>query len=80
MAEDLGKLIERLASQGERVIIIGQGEPMVILPLNEYEKLKQFNPSLFNERVAERSTPQLESIDPLSSPLPDDDQYFPEPL
>ena len=79
MAEDLGKLIERLIARGERVIIVGKGEPVVVLPLPEYEKLTAGQAMMFNDsnRAANE---RLEPVDLPSGTLADDDQYFPEPL
>ncbi|MFH1111533.1 MAG: hypothetical protein V1712_00485 [Patescibacteria group bacterium] len=80
MTQPLGELIERLASRGERVVIVGKGEPVVLLPLAEYEKLTAGQTVMFGERSAESTVPRLESIDPPAGALSDDDQYFPEPL
>jgi len=81
MTQSLGELIERLTARGERVIIVGKGEPMVLLPLDEYEKLTAGQAKLFNGSGAVSSeNTRLEPVDLPSGLGPDDDQYFPEPL
>lgn len=77
---DLTKLSPMLA-RGERVVIImPSAEPVVLLPLAEYEKLLQSVPAeadLLNQAGRE---PVLEDISPLAGSVADDDQYYPEPL
>ncbi len=73
MKEDLGQLIKRLLARGERVVIVGDDEPMVILPLAEYDKLSGFS-------SIQQEIPYLEPIDPPQGAVEDDDQYFPEPI
>ncbi len=71
-----GELIERLLKRGERVVVIGGPEPMVLLPLSEYEMLLENKTNL---ETAENA-PYLESVDVPQGAVEDDDQYYPEPV
>ena len=78
MSESMGELIERLAARGERIVIIGKGDPMVLLPLTEYEKLTSGQFNMINGGNTQNT--RLEPVDIPSGMVSDDDQYFPEPL
>ncbi|MFA4937376.1 MAG: hypothetical protein WC575_03765 [Patescibacteria group bacterium] len=81
MNNDFGKIIKKLLARGERIVILSDSKPMVLLPLDEYEQLTGNNGRSYEPVVEEGALGgQLESIDPPAGPLPDDDQYFPEPL
>ena len=82
MSQDLGQLIMRLAARGERVVLVGAGEPMMILPLTEYDKLRadQFSTEMSATDFARPLSSPLEFIDPPQGGLADDNQYFPEPI
>lgn len=80
MTQSLGELIERLAARGERLVIIGKGQPMVVLPLDEYEKLTAGQAIMFDETMPEKPGARLEPVDLPGGMVADDDQYFPEPL
>ena len=80
MDQSLVELIERLSARGERVVIVGKGEPVVILPLSEYEKLTAGQTMMFDDNRGRSENQRLESVDLPSGMMPDDDQYFPEPL
>ncbi len=81
MNNDLSKIIKRLVARGERIVILSDDQPMVLLPLDEYERLTTSNNHIYESVTEENDlSGQLESIDPPAGPLPDDDQYFPEPL
>ena len=88
---DIERLQKAFGSKGERIVIVVPGqEPLVMVPLNEYEQMSSGKkaPGKANEPKANRSEvkpapPKIslpESIDPLQGGLADDNQYFPEPL
>ncbi len=77
---DLTKLSPMLA-RGERVVVVmPAAEPVVLLPLAEYEKLLQSVPAEANLLNPADKEPILEDISPLAGSVADDDQYYPEPL
>ncbi|MBI5465752.1 MAG: hypothetical protein HY974_00485 [Candidatus Kerfeldbacteria bacterium] len=90
---DLNELVRLFTSRGEKVVVIIPGhEPVVLLPLAQYDQLtgvakSQINPKLVGSpgkklggQPAKPSAGQLEAVDPPQGSLEGDDQYFPEPL
>lgn len=91
---DLAKLQQIFSRRGERVVILlPDSEPVVLVPLMEYERLVGGAPRASQPKLAGKETeqkqiskgnsapnPKLEAIDPPQGALADDDQYFPEPL
>jgi hypothetical protein len=89
---DLNELARIFTSRGEKVVVVLPGyEPVVILPLKQYDQLvsnqiRTTNPklsaSLKKSVNPVKSAPvqKLEAIDPPAGSLESDDQYFPEPL
>lgn len=91
---DLERIQKIFARRGERVVLImPDSEPVVLVPLNEYEQFSQArlplavnanqakntkNPIKASQPSAKASA--LEVVDPLQGGLEDDDQYYPEPL
>lgn len=64
--------------RGERVVLIlPNGEPVVMLPLADYENLS--GSGLGHQRPKSDEN-NLELIDPMQGGVEGDDQYFPEPL
>lgn len=89
---DIERLQKVFGGKGERIVIVVPGqEPLVMLPLNEYEQISAGKKTQVN-KSAETKAGKLqlgqqqpkpdapELVDPLSGGLTDDDQYFPEPL
>ena len=87
---DLDQLARLFSRRGERVVLVlPSGEVVVLVPLTEYEQLV---PAVAKAPVPPRRSPgrpptaraaspaPLEAIDPPQGQLPDDDEYFPEPL
>ncbi len=70
-----GELIERLLKRGERIVVLGDPEPMVLLPLSEYEELVN-KPK---DDTSEESS-YLEPLDTPSGTVEDEDQYYPESI
>jgi len=91
---DLNELARIFSRRGEKVVVIlPDSEPVVLLPLSEYEKITtlqrtlplksaktKISPKPIMENSIAKSEDKLEAVDPLQGALPDDDQYFPEPL
>lgn len=88
---DLERIKKIFARRGEKVVLImPESEPVVLVPLTEYENLSQgkLPPGKTQPAVQAKPTviqkqaqPDLpEIVDPLQGGLEDDDQYFPEPL
>lgn len=94
---DLEQINRIFSQRGEKVVLImSEGEPVVLIPLSEYEQSRKFsglvakvpNKDIKNQpRQAQvfknnqsASQDRLEAIDPPEGALMDDDQYFPEPL
>lgn len=94
---DLEQLNRIFSQRGERVILImPEGEPVVLVPLSEYEQLRKAgglvaklpNKDIKNQpkqaqvfkNNQQSKQDELEAIDPPAGALIDDDQYFPEPL
>lgn len=96
MLIDLERIQKVFTRRGERVVLImPDSEPVVLVPLNEYEQFSQSKLPLTNpgNRIqtkatrnqvkpapASANTANPELVDPLQGGLEDDDQYFPEPL
>lgn len=93
---DLDRLSRVFLRHGERVVIIGSdGEPLVLVPLDEYESMMKAKPvkpaaehqpkranaaEIASPKVAPKTQAALEPVDPPQGALKDDDQYYPEPL
>jgi len=91
---DLNEFYRLFLARGERVVVVMPGhEPIVLLPLSQYESLADNLPATAhrqpklrptkNETASKPTHPavqSLEAVDPLQGQLPGDDQYFPEPL
>ncbi len=94
---DLARIQKVFGRRGERVVLImpDSAEPVVLVPLNEYEQFSQTKLPLaatgaggqnktHKNPIKPNNTagqrPQPELVDPLQGGLEDDDQYFPEPL
>jgi len=90
---DLNELARIFTSRGEKVVVVLPGhEPVVILPLAQYDQLVGNSVRLPNPKLSSApgkksvnpasSVPaqKLEAIDPPQGSLEGDDQYFPEPL
>jgi non-homologous end joining protein Ku len=94
---DLEQLNRIFSRRGEKVVLVmPEGEPMVLVPLTEYEQSRKSdslvakipNKDIKNQpkqaQVFKNSQPTnqdgLEAIDPPQGALMDDDQYFPEPI
>ncbi|MEK7496690.1 MAG: hypothetical protein AAB657_02170 [Patescibacteria group bacterium] len=96
MSDSLINTISRLASRPEKfVVILPSGEAVVLVSLQEYEKLtsEKSGVAVNNQKNVKNPTEQslpfgqmtkasqtVEAIDPLTSGLSDDDQFFPEPI
>ncbi len=96
MSDTLLTTISRLSSRPEKfVVILPSGEAVVLVPLQEYEKLtsEKSGGVVNNQKVVKNSTEQslpfgqmtkanqiVEAVDPMPSGLSDDDQFFPEPI
>lgn len=80
------ELLARLVGRGERVVLVlPQGDPVVLMPVAEYERLvPRLSPTQpkknNNPKPTPRTSQQLEQVDPQQGSLSDDDQYYPEPL
>lgn len=93
---NLERLAKLFSHRGEKVVVVlPSGEAVVLVPLGEYEKLVAAKPLPAVSEVRERrnggrpaTRPEgatkapnsLEAVDPPQGALPDDDQYYPEPL
>ena len=89
---DLERLAKVFTRRGERVVLVVPGmEPVVLVPLSEYERLTsgEQGQNRTGELKGSKSRPKPsaqtkfgspEQIDPLPGGLEDDNQYFPEPL
>ncbi|HAO81179.1 MAG TPA: hypothetical protein DEA87_00665 [Candidatus Veblenbacteria bacterium] len=89
---DIERLQKIFGRKGEKVVIVVPGQdPVVLVPLTEYEQYEQGKrpPTAGEPKVnkppqkPQSIVPKLqtpESVDPLQGGLEDDDQYFPEPL
>lgn len=89
---DLEKIQKVFARRGERVVLVlPDSEPLVLVPLSEYEQFGQaklpLNPAETKNKKPAPAQPKpsaktetIEQVDPLQGGLEDDDQYFPEPL
>ncbi|MDP3986568.1 MAG: hypothetical protein U1C53_01925 [Candidatus Veblenbacteria bacterium] len=89
---DLEQLNRVFMNRGERPVLVLPGrEPLVVVPLSEYERLVQGAPKRgpAKSAIVSQDKPQLEAkpvaptvelVDPLQGGVTDDDQYFPEPL
>ncbi len=92
MQLDLEKIQRIFTRRGERVVLVlPSGEAVVLVPLTEYEQLVPGPKPTAQPQPAVTPAPRrgpgrppavhpLEAIDPPQGQLPDDDQYFPEPL
>lgn len=94
---DLEQINRIFSQRGEKVVLImPEGEPIVLVPLSEYEQLRKSGgliAKLSNKDIKNQPKQAqvfknnqqsgqdgLEAIDPPAGALMDDDQYFPEPL
>ena len=93
---DLEKLTRVFARTGERVVLVIPGqEPVVLVPLADYEKLHLAKPRAISTPVTNGAKPvpltpkhqasvpagtPVEAVDPIQGGVESDDQYFPEPL
>ena len=89
---DIERLQKIFGRKGEKVVIVVPGQdPVVLVPLTEYEQYEQGKrpPTAGEPKVnkppqkPQTPAPKLqtpEPVDPLQGGLEDDDQYFPEPL
>jgi len=87
---NLEDLLRIFTARGEKVVVVPpQGDLAVILPLTEYDKLRnhaetavvKVAPSLVGSlNNAKIHKEQMELIDPTVNSITNDDQYFPEPI
>lgn len=89
----MGQLVDieeilRIAGQNNtKVVLVVPGkEPVVMLPLSQYESTKNKPVKVPSQSTAKsvkketNNSEPVESIDPIKGAVDSDDEYFPEPL
>ena len=85
---NINDIVKIFTDRGERVVVImPDHEPVVVMPLVEYESLlpdtrqKTFNqPADYQSPPVYESNMPIEPVEPLGGSQLSDDQYFPEPI
>ena len=87
----INDIVKIFTDRGERVVVImPDHEPVVVMPLAEYESLQvaaDSMPRAFTTRVKHQantpvyqSEPPIEPVEPLGASQLGEDSYFPEPI